>query len=67
MSSKNQRVDNFEGVADESITSDLIVLGLSFKVKMTKVIGIVFSLKKGSAVFNGMDKTVKELPDWLIF
>jgi hypothetical protein len=67
MSSKNQRVDNFEGVADESITSDLIVLGLSFKVKMTKVIGIVFLLKKESAVFNGMDKTVKELPDWLIF
>ena len=33
MSSKNQRVDNFEKVSDESTTSDLIVLGLSFKVR----------------------------------
>ena len=33
MSSKNQRVDNFGEVSDESITSDLIVLGLSFKVR----------------------------------
>ena len=36
MSSKNQRVDNFEKVSDESTTSDLIVLGLSFKVRWLK-------------------------------
>ena len=33
MSSKNQRVENSEGVSDESVTSDLIVLGLSFKAR----------------------------------
>ena len=37
MSSKNQRVDNFEEVSDESITSDLIVLGLSFKATTSDI------------------------------
>ena len=37
MSSKNQRVDNFGEVSDESITSDLIVLGLSFKATTSDI------------------------------